>query len=70
MTEDAFILFIMNQIAGNGHNHIEDLELLNREQLAHYQTNKKAINRIKYHLRKKNRVTDEDLSEALRNITE
>ncbi len=55
MTDDAFILFVMNQIAGNNHNHIEDLELLNREQLAHYHVNRKAIARIKYYIRKKDK---------------
>ena len=52
MEENDFIILVMNQIAGNGHNSPDDYESLTEEQRNHYQINKRAINRIKYYIKK------------------
>lgn len=52
MSDEDFIIFIMNQIAGNRRNSPDEYESLTETQRAHYQINKKAINRIKYYVTK------------------
>ncbi len=52
MIDKDFDLFIQNQLAGNGHNHIDDLEKLNKPQYEHYQINKRALNRIKAYIKR------------------
>lgn len=59
MSDEDFIIFVMNQLVKNGHNHIEDLEALNTHpqysQIDIMQLLKRADKRIAYYIKKQDK---------------